>query len=185
MKKEKLIEVLKSIFENAKRIHGNSDSVDYVEVAIYRAATYLSKEDKFDEHYKRDDEFIESYLSKEQEVEGVKTYPYLTRYEVARKFNISHVTLTKWCKEGIIQFHKVGHRILFDKKYIAQLSYEKYRHPVKLYVQQSEITDEMIEKYAYSNCATPDGNGGVDFDRLKYEYFIAGAKAMRGNLIKP
>jgi len=116
MKKEKLIEVLKSIFENAKRIHGNSDSVDYVEVAIYRAATYLSKEDKFDEHYKRDDEFVESYLSKEQEVEGVS-----------------------WntVKEKYLEFHKMDS---FTENMAIDIDFGYWL--MEEYAQSSKVTDE-------------------------------------------
>lgn len=40
--KEKIIESLTYIFENTKRIHGNSEAIDWIKVAIHKSAEYLS-----------------------------------------------------------------------------------------------------------------------------------------------
>lgn len=40
--KEQFIQDTYSIFENTKRIHGNSDAIDWMKVASHKTATYFS-----------------------------------------------------------------------------------------------------------------------------------------------
>ncbi len=47
-----------------------------------------------------------------------------------------------------------------------------------------KITDEMIEKWAYNECAFPSEDGDMNFNKILYEGLVQGAKAMRDGLIK-
>jgi len=42
--KEQIIESMTYIFENTKRIHGNSEAIDWIKVAIHKSAEYITQE---------------------------------------------------------------------------------------------------------------------------------------------
>lgn len=42
--KERVIEAMEHIFANVKRIHGNSEALDWIKIAIHRSAEYISYE---------------------------------------------------------------------------------------------------------------------------------------------
>jgi len=44
MEKKEIISVLEEVFENTKRIHGNSESIDWIKLAIHKSASFLADE---------------------------------------------------------------------------------------------------------------------------------------------
>ena len=42
--KEEIIQSVEYIFENTKRIHGNSDAIDWQKIAIHKSVSYILSE---------------------------------------------------------------------------------------------------------------------------------------------
>jgi len=58
-KEEELIEAMESIFTNTERIHGKSEALDWIKIAIHRSAEYINRVLYASEQCQKRDELLE------------------------------------------------------------------------------------------------------------------------------
>ena len=160
---EQIAENIEHIFDNTKRIHGNSEALDWIKIAIHRSAEFI--------YHKYLKAQAEQESNNRQQSEGSAN-----NLKTAEEILYERGLITRSINdEDDMKVHcDFEHIVEAMQEYAAQFK-----------AGQEKVTDEDIEKYADNACCVADEDEPehTRIEIMLWAGFVQGAKDMRDGLI--